>query len=99
MKVRGRTGKYLLRKAFAGDLPPRVHTRGKQGFGIPLGDWFRGPLADWARDLILDSQSPLDRWFESQPRQQLFEEHAAGRANHGKRLYALVVLGLWAEML
>ncbi|MBC8508582.1 MAG: asparagine synthase (glutamine-hydrolyzing) [Anaerolineales bacterium] len=97
MKVRGRTGKYLLRKAFARDLPSRVHTRGKQGFGIPLGDWFRGPLADWAHDIILDSQSPLDQWFESQPRQQLLDEHAAGRANHGKRIYALVVLGLWAE--
>ncbi len=97
MKVRGRTGKYLLRKAFARDLPPRVHTRGKQGFGIPLGDWFRGPLSDWARDVILDPQSPLDQWFESQPRQRLLEEHAAGRANHGKRIYALVVLGLWAE--
>jgi len=99
MKVRGRTGKYLLRKAFAGDLPPRVHTRGKQGFGIPLGDWFRGPLADWSREIILDHQSPLERWFQHQPRQQLLDEHLAGRANHGKRLYALVVLGLWAEML
>jgi len=97
MKVRGRVGKYLLRKAFAEDLPPRVHTRGKQGFGIPLGDWFRGPLSDWARDLILNPQSPLDQLFESQPRQQLLEEHAAGRANHGKRIYALVVLGLWAS--
>ncbi len=97
MKVRGRQGKYLLRKAFAGDLPPRLHTRGKQGFGVPLGDWFRGPLAEWARDVILAPQSQLDQWFESHPRQQLLEEHAAGRANHGKRIYALLVLGLWAE--
>jgi len=97
MKVRGRVGKYLLRKAFAEDLPPRVQARGKQGFGIPVGDWFRGPLADWARDVILDPQSPLEKWFESQPRQQLINEHIAGRANHGKRIYALVVLALWAQ--
>ena len=97
MKVRGRVGKYLLRKAFGDDLPPRVHTRGKQGFGIPLGDWFRGPLANWAHDVILDPQSSLDQWFESQPRQRLLDEHATGRANHGKRIYALVVLGLWSQ--
>ncbi|MBM3145378.1 MAG: asparagine synthase (glutamine-hydrolyzing) [Chloroflexi bacterium] len=99
MKVRGRAGKYLLRKAFARELPPGVHARGKQGFGIPLAGWFRGPLADWAREVILNPQSPLDQWFESHPRQQLLDEHISGRANHGKKIYALVVLGLWGEML
>ena len=98
MKVRGRTGKYILRKAFAKDLPPRVQTRGKQGFGIPLGDWFRGPLAEWASDVILDPQSRLDQWLKSSSRQQLLHQHASGRANHGKRIYALLVLGLWASV-
>ncbi len=96
MKIRGRTGKYLLREAFAAHLPPRVQARGKQGFGIPLGAWFRGPLADWSREILLDSSSHLDRWFHLAPRQRLLEEHLTGRADHGKRIYALVVLGLWA---
>lgn len=97
MKVRGRVGKYLLRKAFLEDLPPRVHSRGKQGFGIPLGSWFRGPLVGWASEILLSSDSILDEFFEIQPRQQLLDEHFHGSANHGKRIYALVVLGLWGQ--
>ncbi len=95
MKVRGRTGKYLLRKAFADDLPPQIQARGKQGFGIPLGAWFRGPLAGWARQTLLSSDV-LDEWFDVEPRRQLLDEHLAGRADHGKRIYALAVLALWA---
>ena len=53
MKVRGRTGKYLLRKTFADLLPDDITGRGKQGFGIPIGAWLRGPLGDWARELAL----------------------------------------------
>ena len=98
MKVRSRQGKYLLRKAFADDLPPRLHARGKQGFGIPLGAWFREPLADFAAEVILDSQGSLNEWFELQPRQQLLEEHRSGKANHGKRIYALLMLGLWSQL-
>lgn len=97
MRVHGRTGKYLLRQAFAADLPPRVQARGKQGFGIPLGAWFRGPLADWSRQILLSPDSHLSAWFHIQPRQQIIEEHLAGRADHGKRIYALVVLELWAR--
>lgn len=95
MKIRGRTGKYLLRAAFAAHLPERVGGRGKQGFGIPLGAWFRGPLAGWARELLCASESPLRTWFRPQPLQSLLDEHLRGRADHGKRLYALAVLALW----
>ena len=62
LKVRGRIGKYLLKKAFASYLPDTVKSHGKQGFGIPLAAWFRGPLADWARELLLGTESPV-RWF------------------------------------
>ena len=57
LKVRGRNGKYLLKKAFANDLPENVQSHGKQGFGIPLAAWFRGPLADWSRELLLGADA------------------------------------------
>jgi asparagine synthase (glutamine-hydrolysing) len=97
MKVRGRTGKYLLRKAFAKDLPPEVVGRGKQGFGIPVGAWLRGPLASWSKDLILDPQSKLSTWFQPAALRALFEEHQARRRDHGKKLYALAMLATWAR--
>jgi len=97
MKIRGFTGKYLLRKAFAGELPTAVSRRGKQGFSIPVGTWFRGPLAGWAEDVLLGGDSQLNSWFEPSRIKALLEEHRIGRENHGKRIYALVMLGLWAK--
>jgi asparagine synthase (glutamine-hydrolysing) len=97
MKVRGRMGKVLLRRAFADVLPPRLGKRGKQGFGIPLATWFRGPLRDWAVECILAPTSPLLEWFQRPILEQLLEEHLRFRADHGKRLYALTMLALWAR--
>ncbi len=97
MKIRGTRGKHLLRMAFAGDLPKAVKRHGKQGFGIPLAAWFRGPLANWSRDQILGKGSPLRRWFNEDALKSYFVEHQAGRADHGKRLYALSMLAVWAQ--
>lgn len=93
-KLRGRTGKYLLRRAFADLLPPQIAGQPKRGFGLPLAGWFRGPLRDFARDLL--SHGRLSREI-ARPEvvRGLLDAHEAGRADHGKRLYALVMLELW----
>lgn len=97
MKLRGREGKHLLRKAFADHLPREVLAHPKQGFGIPLAAWFRGPLADWSRGLLTAADSPLHDWFEVASIKRYLDEHMAGRVNHGKRLYALSMLAVWAR--
>ena len=97
LKVRGRSGKYLLKKAFASYLPEKVKGRGKQGFGIPVAAWFRGPLAGWSKELLLASGSPLHQWFQRDALAVLLEEHRTGRADHGKRLYTLAMLSLWSS--
>jgi len=97
LKIRGRSGKYLLKKAFADYLPENVKSHGKQGFGIPLAAWFRGPLVDWSRELLLGAESPLNNLFNQSTLQNLMDEHAQARADHGKRLYALTMLALWMK--
>jgi len=97
LKVKGRSGKYLLKKAFASYLPEKVKGRGKQGFGIPVSAWFRGPLVNWSKELLLANGSPLHQWFDRGALGALLEEHRGGRADHGKRLYALAMLCLWAK--
>jgi asparagine synthase (glutamine-hydrolysing) len=96
-KVKGRSGKYLLKKAFAKELPESLKGRAKQGFGIPLSAWFRGPLLDWSKQILLDNGSPLHQWFERDVLNTLIEEHVSARVDHGKRLYALAMLGMWAK--
>lgn len=97
LKLRGRSGKYLLKKAFADHLPQGVKSHGKQGFGIPLAAWFRGPLAGWSRGLLLSVDGPLRDWFNVSAIQTMIDEHAQARADHGKRLYALTMLAVWAQ--
>lgn len=97
MRLRGRRGKYLLRRAFEGYLPREVLGHRKQGFGIPLTAWFRGPLAAWSRELLLGTGSPLLDWFRPQALRRYLDEHAAARTDHGKRLYALSMLAVWAQ--
>ena len=95
MRVRGFTGKYLLRQAFADKLPSSILARGKQGFGIPVGAWFRDPLADWARELITGEGTSLESWFNRTSLLSILDEHQSGQVDHGKRIYALVALCLW----
>ena len=96
-KLRGRRGKVLLRKAFADLLPAEVLSHAKQGFGIPVGAWLRGPLEGWARQLLLAPDGPLVNWFQPQALARLLAEHQAGKQDHGKRIWALACLAIWVR--
>ena len=93
-KLRGATGKYLLRRAFAPLLPPRIADQPKRGFGLPLAAWFRGPLRAFARDLLAGGRLVKDI-ARPEAVEALLVAHEAGRADHGKRLFTLVMLELW----
>jgi asparagine synthase (glutamine-hydrolysing) len=97
LRVRGRSGKYLLKKAFTDYLPENVRRHRKQGFGIPVSAWFRGPLHGWSKDLLASHDSSLNRWFDRKIIASMLEEHHAGRVDHGKRIYALTMLALWMK--
>ena len=87
------TGKIALRRAFADDLPPQVARRGKTGFGVPLGRWFRDDLRELARDALARDRG----WFRPAEVRRLLEEHESGRADHGHRLWCLLMLELWVR--
>ncbi len=93
LKTRGREGKVALRRAFAADLPPEVAGRGKTGFGVPLGRWFRSDLRDAAHDLLSGDRG----WFRPETVRRLLDEHESGRADHGHRLWCLLMLELWVR--
>jgi asparagine synthase (glutamine-hydrolysing) len=95
LKLAGREGKQALRRAFADDLPPLVAGRGKRGFGLPLATWFRGELRDLAGDLLLGERARARDWFRPEAVERLLAEHAEQRADHGHRLWTLVMLELW----
>jgi asparagine synthase (glutamine-hydrolysing) len=95
LKVHGRTGKVALRRAFAADLPPEVAGRGKTGFGVPLGRWFREDLRELAGDLLLGERARERGWFRPSAVERLLADHESRRADHGHRLWCLLMLELW----
>jgi asparagine synthase (glutamine-hydrolysing) len=93
LKTRGRQGKVALRRAFAADLPGEVAGRGKTGFGVPLGRWFREDLRETAQELLSTDRG----WFRIDAVRRLLDEHQSGRADHGHRLWCLLMLELWVR--
>ncbi len=89
--------KILLKKAVGSLLPPQIHTRNKQGFGIPLGEWLAGPLQPLLRETLLGAAS-RERGLFSQPvMSTLIDQHASGGTDHKERLWSLLLFELWAQ--
>lgn len=94
LKVRNGETKYLFKKALEPWLPNELIYRKKQGFGIPLDEWLRGPLRPMLSDLLPDGIGVGLGWFEPSEVQSLIDQHMRG-VNHAPRLYALLMLELW----
>jgi asparagine synthase (glutamine-hydrolysing) len=96
LKLRGVSRvKWLLKRALADRLPPETLARGKQGFGVPFGLWFRGPLAGLLRDTLDPARIARGGVLDAAAVARLVDEHIGGVRDHRKILWALVVLELW----
>jgi len=90
------TTKYLFKRAMRGILPDAVLERPKQGFAIPLGRWFRGKLADFARDLLLSETSRRRGIFNPRYVARLIERQDP-EENLGLQLWTLLSFELWCK--
>jgi asparagine synthase (glutamine-hydrolysing) len=95
LKLSGRRGKAALRRIFGAQLPPEVVARGKTGFGVPLSAWFREELRPLTAELLLDSTARGRGQLRTATVKRLLDEHVSGRADHGHRLWCVVMLELW----
>ncbi|HEX6214431.1 MAG TPA: asparagine synthase (glutamine-hydrolyzing) [Vicinamibacterales bacterium] len=98
-KLSGMTTKVILREAFADILPPAVMRAPKKGFGVPLEAWFRGELRDVCRDTLLAPSAKLRAFVSQSYVRTLIEDHEAGRANHGHRLWTVLTFERWLQLL
>jgi asparagine synthase (glutamine-hydrolysing) len=95
MKRRGGTGKLVLREAIAPWLPARLLSKRKRGFQIPFAEWFRGDFSRFAREAWNDSGARQSGYLRPEAVEQLFREHDASLANHGRTLYAIAMFSCW----
>ncbi len=96
-KLRGRTTKYILKRAVAPLLPAFVTRRRKKGFGVPVAEWLKGRLRPLARDLLAPARLRRHGLFDADYVARLQDEHERGVANHRKLLWTLLVFELWHE--
>ena len=96
-KARGTQRKIALRGALRGWVPDAVLNGRKQGFELPVASWLRGDLAPFAREVLLDRDSGGRAWAQPRAVEAMLAEHQAGGADHGRRLWALLTLELWAQ--
>lgn len=97
MKIRGGTGKWALRQILYRHVPRELIEGPKTGFSIPLGDWLRGPLRNWAEDLLAPEKLSADGLLDPNPIRLVWAEHLSGRRDWTQRLWTILMLQAWRE--
>jgi asparagine synthase (glutamine-hydrolysing) len=96
-KVRNNTTKWILRQVLYRHVPPALIERPKMGFGIPLGEWLRGPLRDWAETLLDERRLQDAGLLDPSTVRRFWREHLEGRRNWQYLLWNVLMLEAWRE--
>jgi asparagine synthase (glutamine-hydrolysing) len=97
LKLRGLVGKWILRRAFRSRLPASILRRRKSGFSVPIAAWLRKELAPMAHDLLSPDRLHRQGLFDPAAAGALLDEHLAGRADHARLLWALLMFQMWED--
>jgi asparagine synthase (glutamine-hydrolysing) len=97
LKVRGLAKKRLLRRAVAPLLPREIIEGKKRGFSAPIGLWLRNELQPLAREVLSPAAVRRQGFFRPETVGRLIDDHAAGRADNSRKIWALLTFSLWYD--
>jgi asparagine synthase (glutamine-hydrolysing) len=95
LKVHHGVGKWPLRQILKKYVPEKLFERPKMGFGVPIGEWLRGPLRDWAEDLLSARSLAEAFWFDAKAARGAWTAHLSGRRNLSSQLWPLLMFLAW----
>ena len=97
MNIIRQKGKAPLRKILNKYVPKELFERPKMGFGIPVSEWLRGPLKEWAEDLLSESRLKQQGYFLTEPVRETWEAHTSLKQNHPDKLWTFLILQSWLD--
>ncbi len=97
MKLKNGVGKLILRDILYRYVPKDLIERPKMGFGVPVADWLRGPLKEWAEELLGESRLRSQGFFYPEVVRQMWSEHLSGARNWQSQLWAVLMFQAWLE--
>ena len=95
LKLRGGQGKHILRELLYREAPPALFDRPKAGFGVPVGEWIRGPLRPWAEELLDPRRMAEEGFLDPAIVQRRWREHLGGRRHSSQALWAILMFQAW----
>lgn len=95
LKLRNGQGKWLLRQVLFKYVDRRLFDRPKQGFGVPLAQWLRGPLREWAEDLLSADALAASGMLDPVPIRRAWDEHVRGQRNFHYPLWVILMFQAW----
>jgi asparagine synthase (glutamine-hydrolysing) len=97
MKIHGSNSKVILRNILYKYVPKNLIERPKAGFSIPLGDWLKGPLKEWADTLLNHERLEKEGYLNPDYIQLIWQEHLSGRRNWTIKLWSILMFQSWLE--
>ena len=95
MKIGGNSGKLILKKLLFREAPAELFDRPKSGFAIPVGEWIKGPLRDWAEDLLDPARMRSEGWFDHVALTRRWHDHLSGRQDSTAALWGVLMFQAW----